>query len=156
MCWCVHCFEVGQHPDPQLNEHQPDLLFHLLLILDKNVSSRSSKWAYSLFSSCQMLCSSCPDFIARYMLTLWHKMPASPANLKPHQSWRFGSSETFKWAPVHHCAFQFVFSLPYFISLFPSELPALLILGLAPSAEARAIHILNNQFRQLPEVKSLR
>lgn len=62
-------------------------------------SSWNNKWAYNLFNSCQIPCSSCIDSRAKYIHSYNTKVPASLADLKPHQCWRLGSSETLKWAP---------------------------------------------------------
>lgn len=89
-------------------------------------------------------------------LAWWNKMPDSSANIKPPEFLRVGCIETLKWAPVHRCGIQFVFFLSYFMSIFPYELPAMLLLGLTSNAEATAIHKLNNRlpitWGQIPKI----
>lgn len=81
---------------------QPDTL-SLLWIIDKHISSWSSKWGYSLLSICLIPCRSYSYSWARCTFS---SMTASPTNLKPHQRWRVGSSEaqvdsiSSVWVPV--------------------------------------------------------
>lgn len=104
---CCHwytdlCCWGGQHPGWQIIGHQPDLLFHRLWIMDKHVSSWNSKWVYSLCSPFQSLALAALTPGLGVGLASWHRMPASLADLQPHQSWGLRSSETLKRALFIH------------------------------------------------------